>query len=253
MKSRSILLFSLIALAWSASFVQAEDPEQPLPSAREVFDRFVEVTNAEKIENHDSRKVVGTFSIPSQGLNGNMVVWQKAPNLRYSEVELPGVGKVREGFDGTEAWEMNPMVGPRVFEGDVLQQKMNESNYYLGLYRPEDIEAAEVVGRSTFDGEEAWEVDLTRAGGQRSKEYFSIESGLMLGGTMEVVDPMGTFPARTQMGRYEELDGVVVATQVTTTVMGQQFIMLIDEVSHEEIEESVFELPAEIEAMVSQD
>lgn len=246
-------LTAFLAIVLIALPLHAQDPEQgtsDLPSAREIFDRFVEVTNMDRVAGETSRKLIGSFSIPAQGLDGQMTVYSKVPNLYYSEVVVPGVGKLREGFDGTTVWELNPLTGPSILEGDAREQKIVMGSFHLSYYRPEDIETAEVVGVSTFQGEEAYEIDLTRKGGMRSKEYFSVQTGYAIGSTMEVVHPMGTFPARTVLGRYEEIDGVFVPTQSTVSVMGTQQVLLFDDVEYGDFDDSVFDLPPEIAAMI---
>lgn len=250
MTPRPLLRASLVLVALLLVAAPARAENDGLPSARAVFDRYVEVTNSSKVEEHSKRKLLGSFSIPAQGLSGNLVVWQKAPNLFYSEVELAGVGKIREGFDGTTAWSLDPLQGPQVLTGDAALQKQTQANYWAPLYRDEDIEEATVIGVATFEGEECYEVDLTRKGGDRSKEYFSVETGLMMGGTMEIASPVGKFPARLIMSGYEDFGGMIVPTRATTAVMGMQQVILTDEILHEDFDDSIFALPAEIEALV---
>ena len=241
----ALLVLSTLVIGHAAPAV-ADDA---LPSAREVVDRYIEATGAEVLEGQVSRKIVGTFSVPAQGLSGNLTVYAMPPNKAYTEIELTGMGTIRQGYDGEHAWSMDPFQGPQLMTGAAAEQQAMQSNWFSPLYREEDVESMEITGKTTFEGEEAYELDITRKGGVRAKEYFSVESGLMLGTVMEVETPMGAIPTRVIFGDYEELGDMKVPTKTTMSSAGMQQVMIFDEVSTEEFDTSVFELPAAVKAL----
>lgn len=246
MMHRSHTLATIAALVLFTTVAQADDH---LPSAREIFDRAVEATHAEKLTEQKMRKITGTFSIPAQGLSGAMTVYSMAPDLNYTEIELAGLGKIRSGHDGTTAWSLDPMQGPQVMEGAAAEQQRIMSNFYATLYRPEDIDAAAVIEKREFKGEEVYAVELTRAG-ITSTEYFSVESGLLVGSVANLETPMGAVPTTSEATGYEEMGGVLTPTKSVMSMMGMQQIITVESVSTEEFDTSVFDLPAEIAAMV---
>lgn len=245
MSALALAVLALAPLAIATPVLAEED----LPSAREVVDRYIESTGAEVLEEQTTRKIIGTFSIPAQGLSGAMTVYTMAPNMNYTEIELQGVGKIRQGYDGEYAWSIDPFQGPQLLEGAAAEQLAIQSNYYSPLYRDEDVESMEIVGVTTFEDQDVYELDITRTGGMRSKEYFAIDSGLLVGTVMEIESPMGAVPTRIVLGGYETMGGMDVASRTTMSMAGMQQVMIFDEVSLEPFDTAIFELPAAVKAL----
>lgn len=248
MKSlRAPLVLAAALAVFAAAPAVAEDA---LPSAREIVDRFVEVTGAKALEDQTMRKSTGTFSVPAQGLSGTLTIYQKAPNLSYTEIELTGVGKIRQGYNGEVAWSLDPFQGPQLSTDVALAQQMEQANFYGPLYRESDVQAMEVVDQREWNGEQVYAVKVTRQAGIPSIEFFSVETGLLVGAESEIHSPMGAMPVTSGASEYEEMAGVMMATKSTMSMMGMQQVLEIESVSTEPFDESVFELPAEIKALV---
>ena len=56
-----------------------------------------------------------TMDMPAQGISATMEVMHIYPSHVYTKVDIPGMGSMTSGFDGDNAWSVNPMTGPRVF------------------------------------------------------------------------------------------------------------------------------------------
>ena len=50
------------------------------------------------------------------------MIRQKAPNQQLTTINISGIGEIKEGFDGTNGWELNPMTGPALKKGVALEQ-----------------------------------------------------------------------------------------------------------------------------------
>ncbi|MDQ3995697.1 MAG: hypothetical protein M3303_01625, partial [Gemmatimonadota bacterium] len=94
-----------------------------LPTGRAIIDRYVEaIGGRDAVLRHQSIRSVGTFEMPAAGVKGDLTVVQMAPNKMAMTIDLPGVGQMVSGYDGTVGWSINPMQGPRVLEGKELVQ-----------------------------------------------------------------------------------------------------------------------------------
>ena len=114
---------ALLVLALVAGAGAARTQTVDLPPARQIIDRFVAaVGGADAILKHRSRRVMGTFSVPAQGLSGELEVLAAAPDRQVVRIKLAGIGDIQQGFDGRVAWTIDPMTGPRVLEGAALEQ-----------------------------------------------------------------------------------------------------------------------------------
>ena len=92
---------------------------QQLPKAETLLDKFVQATGGQAAYAQQHTTLVkGSMEIGGMGLKGTLINYRAEPNLSYSEIELAGLGKMQEGFDGKVAWAFNAMQGPQVKTGD---------------------------------------------------------------------------------------------------------------------------------------
>src|ERR1700722_10071245 len=61
--------------------------------------------------------MTGTVEMAGHNISGPVSVFQQG-DKSYTVIDLPGIGKVEEGFDGTVAWEANALQGPRIKDGE---------------------------------------------------------------------------------------------------------------------------------------
>jgi outer membrane lipoprotein-sorting protein len=114
------------------------------------------------------------------GMDIQMSMYQKAPNLLRVETSMGGNMMSVQVFDGTKAivsqmgQKMQFTEGPQ-FEAMKLQAIMNaEMNYEkYGI-------AKELTGMETIDGQNAYRVEVKSPGGQQTTEYYSVETGLKI-------------------------------------------------------------------------
>ena len=100
------------------------------PTGEQVIDRYVEATGGKAAyEKIKSRVITGKMSIPAQGISGDILIHQKAPNLSHTSITIPQIGgKIERGFNGEVGWEKNPMTGSRVLDGEEKQQMLREAS-----------------------------------------------------------------------------------------------------------------------------
>ncbi len=247
--ARPLSLLALLLALLVAGTVSAQDDP---PTAREVIDRAIAAVGAEKLTEKTAMTVRGTFSMPAQGLEGQLVTHAKAPDHLLVEVEIPGFGTSRQGYSDGVGWSIDPATGAQLLQDEALAQLADQANYYGSLYREEDLESLTMVGETEFQGTPAWQIEVVTANGMTQQQFFAQDTGLLIGLEAEQHTPMGVIPTTSMIGGYEEFDGVTLATETTQSMMGMQQIMSLEEVSFGPIDDAVFALPPEIAALSEQ-
>jgi hypothetical protein len=225
-------------------------PAGPMPTASEIFAKSIEaIGGADAVRKHTSMQTLGTLSMPAAGMNGKMEVITLAPNKVLTSMEFPGVGKMRQGFDGTVGWSMNPMQGPSLIEGKMLEEMKKSSDMYKDLDPGKLWTKAETKGAVNFAGVPCWEIAVDGAPGTGSV-FYEIQSGLTRGMTLTVESAMGQVPTTTVMSDYKDFDGVKLATRTEVEAMGMKQTLTIDSVNYATVDPALFNLPPEIQALV---
>jgi hypothetical protein len=224
-----------------------------LPTADAILQKYRDAIGGEAaIRKHTSRRFKGTFEIPAQGMKGDLTVTAMAPNLMTLVVTLPGLGELRRGFDGKVAWSVDPAIGPRLLEGREADEFKHSADFYDDLHEPSKFKSITVVGKGPFEGQECYEVKLVRDSGFEYTEYFSVDTGLIVGGRLKASSQMGEVPVTTVSGEYKAFDGVLVPTVTRQKMMGLEQVVTITSVSFDPVDPSEFALPPAIQALVGQ-
>ena len=140
------------AIAQSEQDSKAKETSE-LPTPQEVIDRFIEVTGGmEAYKAHRYRTSKGYFEMPAMGMRGAMVVHQAQPNLMVASIDIPGMGSMKTGYNGTTGWSTNPMQGPMIMEGKQLDQIKREADFFGSVDILKNFKEARTVGTAEFNG-----------------------------------------------------------------------------------------------------
>ena len=252
----AVVVAALPALATAQSRPAAPAPKATaapageLPTAQAIIARYVQaIGGRDAILKRSALHMTGTFEMPASGIKGDIEAYSAAPNKMVMSMNLPGLGQVRSGFDGSVAWAVNPATGPRLLEGKELAQTKNGSNFYRELYDAAGFSTMQTVGRTDFEGTPAYKVLLVRQEADSSYEYFDVSTGLRLGDESTQDSPMGRMTIVSVLSDYKAFDGVLAATRRVQRVGPQELIFTISTLGPEGVTPAVFELPAEIKAL----
>ncbi len=225
-------------------------PTGPLPTASDIFTKSIAAIGGEAaIRKHTSMVTKGTLSMPAAGMSGRLEILTLAPNKILTIMEFPGVGKITQGFDGTVGWSINPMQGPSLIEGTMLEELKKSSDMYKDLDPSKIWSKAETKGAVNFGGVPCYEIAVTGGPGDGAL-YYEIQTGLTRGMILTVESPMGKMPATTMMSDYKDFDGVKIATRTDVEAMNMKQVLVVDSVDYKSIDPSLFNLPPEIKALV---
>lgn len=225
----------------------------PSLEAHAVYERQVEAVGGRAaLEQYSSSRAVGGFSMPAQGIEGDFEVFAAAPNLFLLTVDIPGIGVVRSGYNGEVAWTVNPATGPMLLEGNQLQQMRQQADFLGPLNIEQYLDSAAVVEETTFGGRTCQKVRADTKWGEAYFEFYDVATGLLAGTIRNQESPMGTMESTTVLSDYKDFGGILSAGKMVQTVMGMDQVITINEVEYDTVDPTVFELPAEIKAMIEE-
>ncbi|MEP6716159.1 MAG: hypothetical protein ABJC09_11335 [Terriglobia bacterium] len=222
-----------------------------LPSGESLLQKSLESTGGAvalgKIKN---AVMIGTVDMTGHNLSGPMAVYQSGEKS-YTVIELAGIGKIEEGFDGTVAWEMSALQGARIKDGDERAAVKRASKItLLGSWR-DYYKSARTVASDDVNGKPAWKVELMPKEGSKPEYfYFDKQSGLLARVSMVVPTALGDIPADIAMSDYRVLDGVQTPYVMTQKAMSQVLEMHFDKITYNaEIAPDRFDLPSDVKAL----
>ena len=223
---------------------------QALPDAAGIVKRYVEAMGGNAFKEKQGMITEGTFTLPAMGTSGPMEVSHARPNQLVLHMTLPGIGEMRSGFDGTVGWSLNPLEGPRVLTGKELSQLRDDAEFSATIRDDRLITSMETVERKEVEGQACYRVRIVWKSGRESFDCYAVDSGLLLSTELHTESVMGAVDATVLFSGYTDFDGVRLPTRTVQKVMGQEFVMTVKSIRFEAIDPAVFELPAEIKALV---
>ncbi len=240
-----------LALAGAALTVAAAPAQaQTLPTAEQVVARYVTAIGGEQaIAAQQFRRVQMEMSMPAAGMSMTVEMMQARPNKAVMNIELPGMGSMRQGYDGQVAWSINPMQGPKILEGKELADALRQFDFDANMRFSHLFRTMETVGRAEMNGESCVNVRMVTEGGDEVLNCFADDDGLLVGAVVKSSTEEGQMENTITFHDYRDFGGLKIPTRTSMSVMGQQMEMTIKSMSTDPIDASVFELPAEVKAL----
>jgi hypothetical protein len=220
-----------------------------LPPAATLIAKYSEAVGAPALLAAKSIVTKGGMSMPAAGINATFELTQLAPNQMAMVTEIPGMGKVQAGFDGTTAWSMDPMQGARVLNGKELDQIKDEADRRSIVRSPEIFSAVQTVADTTMNSERCYLVKLTWKSGRQTHDCYSAASGLLVASTSIQPTAMGEIPVVTLFSDYKKFGDVMVPTKTVQEMMGTQQILTIASVTFGDGAGVTISPPAAVQAL----
>jgi hypothetical protein len=237
------------AMVLSLTLARAADD---LPKAETILDKYVEATGGKAAyEKHHTEIAKGSLSMAAMGLKGDLTTYRAEPDKSLSEIDLGGMGKMRDGSDGTVFWSLSSMAGPHVKEGAEKVQAEVSARFNAELHWQDIFKEAKTVGTDTVDGKQCYKVQLTLAEGSPITQCYDKESNLMVKMTMTAQSAMGDQTVDSFVSDYRKEGDVLVPHKIKQSAAGQEVVISIDSVTfNADIPADKFALPDEIKALV---
>lgn len=253
----TIILASGLLVALGSDLAAAPASFQapaPLPSAREIIDRFVRAIGGRSaILKHKSSYGKGRYEVLGQ-MSAEMEIYQASPNKLLFKISIPGTGEIKTGFDGKVGWDLNPMAGASLHKGKRLEQTRRQADYYADLHEEKNFQSIETVGLEDFEGTKCYKLRSITSSGETYLEFFDAKSSLLVGRVGTAETPSGPAEVRTVIADYKKFGDLLVPTKGAskTTIGGQAFeeIITLTTVQYDSVDPAVFELPGQIKALL---
>jgi hypothetical protein len=241
-----------LALAWLLAPAQAPAPATaPLPPAKQILDRNVEVTGGRAAyEKAKHRTLTGTFELKGMGMKGSLLLQQSAPDKMRTQIDVPGIGTIVKGTDGVSAWEVSAVTGARLLEGTEKSEALLEAAFDADLHPERTYAKMETVRVEGVDGKPAYVVELTpRSGGAPRLSYYDKESGRLVKFTATAATAMGEVRAESRVEDYRPEGGLLVPHRVTLAAMGMEQVLTFDTFAADPVPAAVYAMPPEVKAL----
>ncbi len=228
--------------------------EDKLPTGEEVLDRYVEVTGGKAAYEKFHNTVIKTkLEMVGMGMTGSMTVYSSKPNKMYSVFEAEAFGRIEEGYDGTVAWQMNPMMGPRIKEGAEKMMTQRQSLFNSDINWHQIYKKAECVGLETEDGVELYKVEMTPKEGEIETRFYDKKTGLLVRSEMMIDTQMGEMNIKVMMSDYKKVDGVLMPHKMLQDMGMQKIAIEIESLKHNiDMPKDRFDLPADIKELLEE-
>jgi outer membrane lipoprotein-sorting protein len=173
-----------------------------------------------------------TSHLTTQGLDADMTILSKRPNLMRQEIRIGGETQVL-GFDGQTPWVRNsaatgsneavPVTGG---QADMLRDQASFDGPLVN-YKERGAKA-ELVGRETVDGRSVHHLKLTSARGQVQHIYLDAETNL----ESRIVSESASGRMEQALSDYRDVQGMKIPFRITMlaggTVVGAVTVLNVE-------------------------
>lgn len=224
------LRFTVAAATLLAVSAGAQTPASALPPAAPLVAKYAAAIGAPALMRAPQITTKGGMAMVAAGINATFEMVQLRPNSMQMLTTIPGVGAIQVGYDGTIAWSVDPMQGPRLLAGKELDEIREEADPRATARAPDLFSAVETVADTTMGGERCYLVKLTWKSGRETFDCYSPTSGLMVGSKSVQQTAMGAIPVTTVYNDYKKFGDFTMPTKTTQSMMGQQQVITISSV-----------------------
>ncbi|MBX3737807.1 MAG: hypothetical protein KF715_14010 [Candidatus Didemnitutus sp.] len=171
--------------------------------------------------------------VPASGISAAMSISIREPDRILIEQDVPGMGRMLQGFDGKTGWAWGEMQGYRELHGAELVQLAATAKLAPRI-GGDEAPLRRIVNESTdADGHAVLAVDFSTVAGSTGICHFDLETGLLVKvETLLQTGPGSTFKAVMELSDYREVDGVKVAFVQAVSNPAMRVVTRLLEVEH---------------------
>ena len=214
-----------------------DDQEAALPAGLDaktvVSDYLDAIGGLDKI--NAVKSIVSTFSADLMGQTASIETGQKENNMFYLEMSMAGNIMMEQRFDGTQGSTGGMGQSQVVPEGPDLDALKEQAILfiqlsYLDATGPYKLD---LKGIEDVNGEKAYKVQVTKESGDKSYEFYSVKTNLLIRSSLTQDVPGGQpKPITNDFADFKAVNGVMFPHSVTTIgVMPFPLVMKADNFS----------------------
>lgn len=239
----------MVALLAAGAGVRGQT--QSLPPARELVNKHVTAIGGEKaFKALKSMHVKGRFEITGQSISAEFEQLSARPDKLLLRADIPGVGHTEQGYDGKYAWSIDPQTGPKLLEGRELTETIADADFDAPLHVPERMKELVTIGRTQFDGHDAYKVRVVLTSGVEQEEYFDAETGLEIGWEASRATQLGVLPTTAILRDYKKFGSVMQPTMLVQKMLFMEQVLHIASVDYDVVPPDAFAMPPAVRALI---
>lgn len=232
-----VVTFLLMMIFTSSSFSQTVDEILAEHFAAIGQDKLL-ATNTVMMK---GKIIQQSFEIP-------FTSYQKRPMNFRSEAEFQGM-KISSGFDGTQGWSINPMMGstdPQPMTEEQIDRMKIQADYDGLFYNyKEKGYTVEFVGKENVDDIETYVLKLTRPNGDVVTSYIDAENYVLLKSKSKMKIQGVDTETEVIFSNYKYVNEILNPFSMETKMNGETAMqMTFDEISYDtDMPDSLFLMP----------
>jgi carboxyl-terminal processing protease len=224
---------------------------QELPSAANLVAKHVTaIGGADAIRAVMSFRATGRTEAPGQNMRGTFEILGARPAKSVMRMDIDGLGRAESGFNGVLGWSLDPMVGPSLLTGRMLEELKGDSHIDAALYPPDLVKSMTTTARVTFDGRSAFKVHVVLVSGRQRDDYFDVAAGYLIGTEGDTETPMGTIPMTMMLRDYKAFGAQMHPTRMVQAAMGTEQHFIVETYEYNVVKPEAFDPPAIIRAII---
>lgn len=236
---KTIFTLVVLFLISSMSVLQAQN-------VKDIVAKHLKAIGQDKLEKVESYVIKA--KVNQMGMEIPMVMKMKKPDKFRMDLEIEGMGKMVQAFNGEKGWTIAPGMGagPQDLVGAELEQAMAQADIGGELNNYEQKgNKVELIGKETIDGKETFNLKLTNKEGSIQNYYLDAKSYLILQVKAKVSQMGQEMNVTQKTSEYKDFDGIKIATKITSeTPMGDININMEEVLFNQKIDDAIFERPS---------
>ena len=207
----------------------APSPAAPLPSVKQILDRYVQALGGAKALKKVTSRTAKGSRIGADGVLVPEEVHQKAPDKILTVTSYPNV-VFSNGFNGVVGWAHSSREGATPLPEQLLVQIKRDAVFYKELKIEELYLNLTVLGRASVRDADAYVIQATLVNGPVEKLFFDVATGLLVRRYTESDTPLGKLPLQMDYEDYREADGIKQPFLIHWSMPGRIWGRKIDEI-----------------------
>ena len=190
------------------------------------------------------KDVTVKMSATIQGQSINVTRYSKAPNKSAMTMNMGPMILQKQTFNGTSG-KTSGMQGSKDLEGDDLEDMKKSAVMFGDLDYKNDGNAYELLGVEMIEGKDAYKIQVTKANGDKSSEWYDVASGMQVK-AMQVKDvgeeAGGSMTITSLYSDYKVVNGINYAHKIKQSFGPQTLDMEVTSIEHNtKLGDDVFE------------
>jgi hypothetical protein len=218
-----------------------------LTTAAQVLDRYKQALGgAQAIQGVQS--VTARGKMEQTGMSGKATfVYRAKPFKTLFKLTRPDGTEVTTGFDSDVSWTITSK-GAEVDKDTPLDAIRRDADLQYPLHQPDYFKKLELAGVTDFEGHRCYWLHGTTNWGKDNNQFYDVTTGLLVGYRFEDDASKATWIVLFE--NYKNFGGPLIATRNTNRSGDQSQTLTYESVSYEPIDDSLFELPPAVKALL---